>query len=145
MKIIKKWLIAAVSLAFVIMGAGIFVIHESLSDQSLISKPSSPEKIQPYFYKEIGTTAKMETPRKKALPAEQYTAEIFVTRHEDKAKEFVISLHQKGINAFYTPLNRGGDVIFRVRSGIYPSQKQAEDYIDTLAKGFAIRAKLATM
>jgi cell division septation protein DedD len=116
-----------------------------LNDNALISQPSSPEKLIPYFYKEIGTTVKTNTPRKKALPPQQYTAQLLITRSEEEAKKTVLTLSKQGISAFYTPVNRKGEVIYRVRSGIYLSEDQAKAHSEDLARNYKLKATVRAL
>lgn len=145
MQIIHKWILGALTIAFAAVSAGVFIISESLHKHALISQPSSPDRLIPYFYKEIGTTAKTDTPRKKALPPQQYTAQILITRSEDEAKKTVLSLSKQGIGAFYTPVNRKGEVIYRVRSGIYLDEKQAQAHSEELARNYKLKATVRAL
>lgn len=145
MQMIQKWLLGALALAFTAISAGVFIIGESLDKQALISKPSSPVRLIPYFYKEIGTTAKTAVQRKRALPSHQYTAQILVTRSEKEAKRTIISLSKQGISAFYTPFNRGGEVVYRVRSGMYMTIKEAKAHSEQLSRNYKLKTSVKAL
>lgn len=81
----------------------------------------------PFFYTAIGTTQTTEAvpvaPRPN--PKLTYTLEIKVTKSKAEAEKLIDDLSAHGIEAYYTPLSRQGQVVYRVRRGVFPSQKAA--------------------
>lgn len=81
------------------------------------------------FYKSIGKTTANVNARnltKRSKISNKYTLEFKVFNQSRAAEEFVDSLNHRGIEAYYTPFQRNGKVIFRVRRGVFSSKQTAE-------------------
>ncbi|NRA64719.1 MAG: SPOR domain-containing protein [Pseudobacteriovorax sp.] len=108
------------------------------------STDSVAHSIPPLFYDTIGQTPLPPNEgRVEPLEPQKFTIEIQVFRSEKKAQRLVTRLKDKGIESFYTPLNREGTVIYRVRSGIFTSQKQSKEHRERLSK--VLKRELQTM
>lgn len=90
------------------------------------------------FYRSVGTTpASPQHPHANqsqsangdqsnaAMALESYTLEIKLTHSRGEAEREVASLNARGIDAYYTPLQRGPQVVYRVRRGIFPDESLA--------------------
>jgi cell division septation protein DedD len=78
------------------------------------------------FYKSVGVAPEdFKKPTTRTTRKTSYTLEITAVRSKAKADRIVKALAKKSIQAFYTPLNKQGHVIYRIRTGVFPSQKQA--------------------
>ena len=87
-----------------------------------------------FFYQSIGhtgtpsddtqsaTTAMPET-KEKTL----YTLEIKVSDRREEAESLVATLHDQGIDAYYTPLSHAGRVVYRVRQGMFNDTNAAKN------------------
>ena len=76
------------------------------------------------FYNIIGD--KGEGLKTQVTRAEQYTIEVKTFTRQSQAENYIDSLTQKGVTAFFTPVLRNGKVQYLVRVGIYPTQEAAE-------------------
>jgi cell division septation protein DedD len=91
---------------------------------------SGLDKIQtktPIFYQNIGSST--SAPNLQAAEARQssrFTIEITNLSSQSDAEALLIKLKAKGIDGFYTPVRRGGDVIYRVRLGMFNNADDAE-------------------
>ena len=54
-------------------------------------------------------------------------------------------LEDKGITAYYTPINEGGSVVYRVRQGIYSNTKKAQSELTKITKLTKIEGKIITI
>ena len=74
----------------------------------------------PLFYKSVGTAQKAgESLQKTKHLASRYTLEFKVVRERAEAEQEVDRLIDQGVQAFYTPLQNKGHVVYRVRRGVY--------------------------
>ncbi len=84
------------------------------------------ESIATVFYKTIGQAPSLEKASPQRRPdAATFTLEIKVAERRDEAEKVIDMLKELGIKAYYTPLNRGGKVVYRIRHGIFTSAKKA--------------------
>ncbi|SMF79407.1 SPOR domain-containing protein [Pseudobacteriovorax antillogorgiicola] len=117
-----------------------YFIDEATSHGTLSLAPP-PQVHEPLFYFEIGTTPDSDLPA--ALPATpQYTVELSSSQNEKEAQRLVKKLSMEGVEAFYTPLNQRGHVVYRVRSGIYNSREQALKQASFLAREYRIKGQV---
>jgi len=85
------------------------------------------------FYTVIGQTPGDSEDKAPETMQVQYTLEISEAPSEREAIKIVWDLKKKGIEAFFTPLNRAGRVVYRVRNGIYGSESEAAEDQQRLA------------
>jgi len=82
-------------------------------------------------YHTIGNTKQIEQ-----LPAYQadpkYTLEFQIFRDRSDAEKLVNNLIEQGVQAYYTPLQRQGEIIYRVRKGVFESKQLALKAADSL-------------
>ena len=82
-----------------------------------------------FFYESIGTApnaAPDTEPAATGVPSDLFTIELMVFDQRDLAESTVASMQAQGLDAYYTPLNHGGRVVYRVRRGLYPTQDEAQ-------------------
>ena len=95
--------------------------------ENLTSGLDKPHTTTPIFYQNVGSSA--SAPRLQATEARQssrFTIEIANLSSQSDAEALLIKLKAKGIDGFYTPVRRGGDVIYRVRLGMFNNADDAE-------------------
>jgi|GEM_PF-6159365 len=84
---------------------------------------------KPLFYATVGTApldfgaGSLED--QKEFSSESYTLEIKIAYNRLEAEREVASLASRGIDAYYTPLQRGPQVVYRIRRGIFPDESLA--------------------
>jgi hypothetical protein len=78
-----------------------------------------------FFYLAIGTTTPVAYEAPKAGQKLSYTLEIKVTRDRNEAETLIDVLAKDGVEAYFTPLSRQGQVVYRVRRGVFPTQRAA--------------------
>ena len=83
------------------------------------------------FYKSIGED---ETTLVKEEPHIGYTIHLGTFSKKEPAMALVEHLRKEGVNSFYSPVQRGAEVLFHVRSGVYQNQKVALDRATALRK-----------
>lgn len=140
----KRLLIGVLISGSLLAAAFSWMARKNLLTDNLTDEPKqTDESSQAYFYKEIGTTAKNTVASSMLPPRAQYTAEIMTTTRISEAQNSVFRLTAKGLDVFYTPLNRNGEVIFRVRSGVFASKKEAQGHVRHLKQAHQINSQVA--
>ncbi|MBM4254257.1 MAG: hypothetical protein FJ146_20005 [Deltaproteobacteria bacterium] len=82
-----------------------------------------------FFYRSVGSIAASMAATKvepKPTPEALYTVELAVFEQKEEAETLVAALQAQGNDAYYTPLNHQGHVIYRVRRGLFPTEAEAE-------------------
>lgn len=113
------------------------VPFETRADKEVIA--ANPEQV--FFYEKLGLPRPDGSKEGNTPLQEQFVIEILLTKDRDQAQNAVDKLGNVGIDAFYTPLNRRGEVFYRVRAGVFGSRDQAEQSLEGLAKR-GIKGKL---
>jgi hypothetical protein len=107
---------------------------------------SSPMAGREVFYKSLGATpADSDAPKDEAIDNEQFTLEIKVATTRDEAEKTLQLLEGLGITAWYTPLQRHGRVVYRIRRGVFPSQEQARLALQDLKTSQKVDAKIVRL
>ena len=87
-----------------------------------------------FFYEHVGHAPSWDDGREDehedgapATPATTgvYTLEFKVCTSRTDAERVIEDLRHRGVEAYYTPLSRGGQVLFRVRRGFYATDRDA--------------------
>ena len=107
------------------------VTHFSAAGKKLTSRIAQHTKTggQQLFYSSLGTAPQdfgadaMED--QKDFSSESYTLEIKIVFNRLEAEREVAGLTARGIDAYYTPLQRGPQVVYRIRRGIFPDESLA--------------------
>lgn len=131
----KKTFLVLGSLVLIIF-TGIFLISFTLkqtggaksSPANLAKKenhPASSSGEDTTFYDAVGTS-----PRSTITPARtqatRFTIELASFNTQAEAESLLIKLKARGIEGFYTPLRRGGTVVYRVRLGMFSNPEDAK-------------------
>ena len=101
------------------------------------NKPSAAATVDSddgsFFYQSIGHagTPTDDTPPATTNTAEikektLYTLEFKVSERREDAESMVATLHDQGLDAYYTPLSNGGRVVYRVRQGLFNDSNTAK-------------------
>lgn len=89
---------------------------------------------KPLFYSAIGDAPAATQEPVNLAPLDQYTLELGVAQDQNEAMTKILQLEKMGIRAFYTPLQNGGRVIYRIRKGIYGDLTKAQQDLAYLQK-----------
>lgn len=131
----KKTFLVLGSLVLIIF-TGIFLVSFTLKQtRGAKSSPASLAKKESYpastssedttFYDAVGTS-----PRSTLSPARKqatrFTIELASFNTQAEAESLLIKLKSRGIEGFYTPLRRGGTVVYRVRLGMFSNPEDAK-------------------
>ena len=95
--------------------------------ENLTNALDKPQTTAPIFYQNVGSST--SAPGLQATEARQtsrFTIEIANLSSQSDAEALLIKLKAKGIDGFYTPVRRGGEVIYRVRLGMFNNADDAE-------------------
>lgn len=89
-------------------------------------KTQEPPLAPVFPYTRLGTESPDPAQEAQQVPARQYTVEIAVLEQKDKATQLVRAFNDRGLKAYFTPYNYKGLVYFRVRLGVYGTEKDAQ-------------------
>lgn len=78
------------------------------------------------FYRTLGGEEKTKGQRNSPSQELGFTVELGVVRRESEARKMIDDFSKVGIEAYYTPLQQKGHVIFRVRRGVFDHEDAAE-------------------
>jgi hypothetical protein len=101
--------------------------------------PGAPSNGETPFYKSIGRGIAMSehlTGRRKVLDSQgkSFVIEFLLTKKRSEAESLVASLQKKGITAYYMPLQREGEIFYRVRSMIFANESMASSELARMKK-----------
>lgn len=116
----------SVFIAAITLGITILILSgETTVDELKNTVTNQPATV---FYKTIGQAPDLSTLSQgtKAVLQNTYTLEIKVANSRGEAEKIIDQLQRQGIKAYFTPLNRGGQIVYRVRYGIYKTQSAAD-------------------
>lgn len=97
------------------------------------------------FYNHLGSAVDAEPPRIPAAPfgdGEKFTLEVDVANDRNAAINEVEKLAAQGVQAFFTPYERKGQIYYRIRLGIFSSQSDALQHSRELAIVKGMKTKL---
>ncbi len=106
-------------------------------DRSLTTAPAaashqSTGEPKAVFYTSVGgSLATNQAPNDTPIMSNRYTIEVAQVTSQAEAEQLLLQMKSRGIDGFYTPVRRGGQVIYRIRLGVYVS---ADDAAKTLTK-----------
>jgi len=124
----------SISLFVFLLSFTIFAVtHFSGNANNLASRTNQSHAVsahnEPLFYSSIGTApidfAADAAEDQRGFSSESYTLEIKIAYSRNEAEQIVSSLTTRGIDAYYTPLQRGPQVVYRIRRGIFPDESLA--------------------
>lgn len=122
-----KWLLALCSFLGAIFGASLALVRLGSRPEGEPREQAHSQDASEVFYHRLGAAplgyadggAKTGTPQ-------SYTLEIQLKNRSDEAEALIDELKSKGVDAYYTPLARGGQVVYRVRHGVYNDAELAK-------------------
>ena len=135
LRLIAILVLAVVTGTFVVATANKKIRHkhltkispESTSEDVITKEESARPAVKPLFYTSVGGStqgSKRDTPSNKLNS--RYTIELATLKTQGEADELLLKLKTRGIDGFYTPTRRGGEVLYHVRLGIFTNQDDAE-------------------
>lgn len=103
------------------------------------------DEVQP-FYTSIGTSRFENHLRGDAAALRPtFTLEFSVFSNKSEAENMIDKLAKLGVDGYYTPFQREGRVLFRVRKGVYPNEQLALKAADDLLRVKSIDAKIVRL
>lgn len=86
---------------------------------------ASTSEAEQIFYNAVGSSPK-QRPVNQKKQSTRFTIELAHFNSQDEAEALLMKLKDKGIEGFYTPMRRGGTVIYRVRLGMFANPDDAK-------------------
>jgi hypothetical protein len=112
---------------FVLLGLGTFYLRTNKLAE--LSKPVGIEvKAEKLFYSSIGEIEIKENKisSTEPEPSQRYTLEFKTVKTQREAIDLVDHLTHRGLDGYYTPIQKNGVLIFLVRQGIYNLRQDAQ-------------------
>jgi cell division septation protein DedD len=98
---------------------------ETLSPVAATAAKIGEEK--PLFYTSVGGSApSSDGPAAPPKVSTRYTIELGTVKSQADAESMLLRLKDRGIDGFYTPMRRSGQVVFHVRIGLFANSDDAE-------------------
>ena len=99
------------------------------------------------FYSSLGATPAdaSQAASDAAEIAPQYTIEVKIAKSRDEAEAELRRLANLGITAYYTPLQRQGRVVYRVRRGVFKELPDAELAAREMTTNLKVSAKVVRL
>ncbi|MFK7871637.1 MAG: SPOR domain-containing protein [Oligoflexales bacterium] len=63
-----------------------------------------------------------------AIPEGDYTLQLGVSYSRSEAEKVIYQLKQSGVDAFYTPMILEDRMVYKIRSGWFMTQSEAQDF-----------------
>ncbi|MEI6832796.1 MAG: SPOR domain-containing protein [bacterium] len=96
------------------------------------------------FYNAVGSSPKAaSSPVPKQ--ATRFTIELASFNNQTEAESLLMRLKSRGIDGFYTPLRRGGTVIYRVRLGMFANPDDANKVLAKVNSAAQVNGVVAKM
>ena len=122
-----KMIVAFMLTPLLALAMGYWLLNRlSLPQAPLKHKVKITARPEPLFYRSVGLPRPVDERVEVAKSEPKYTLELMVTGDIEAAKKMVSDLNKKGVDAFYTPFNRQGDIRYRVRFGLFPTEAIAQ-------------------
>ena len=111
-----------------LVATGIGVVSWQLQDPARPDETATATRLgqKRLFYGQIGTTPAPPLVRNVRENRKQFTIELASTRSREQAEKLLTGFGSSGIEAWFTPLNHEGRVIYRIRTGMFTSREAAE-------------------
>ena len=138
-------IIFKILLAFAIFSSILITLNKFFS-KNIISKdkenPLTQSQEQTLFYKTIGQYKSPQKNNQHIKLENQYTLEFDIQNSQKEALELIDHLAKKGVTAYYTPLQKNGKVIYRVRKGVFANMKEAKSIAQKMKNKQKISSKV---
>lgn len=136
-----------------VLSGGIWVMHHrplTIQQKPISSTPPSAQQEKPkwLFYNSIGDNPpqKLVSDFEQSNPTQRlYTLEVKIVKDLNVAQRTVDQLQKKGVEAYYTPLQNNGQVIYRIRVGAFVNKNSADLKSSALLKNRQIKSKVIRM
>lgn len=139
-KILKLLLALSLFICLIISG-GWLAFHRAPTDKKVVShKTRAPlQRDIPLFYRTIGEkidrNLKANAPKASSVAnvGSKFTIEVLVTTQRERAQDIVKELKTMGVDAFYSAFNQNGTVFYKVRSGIFSTEMEANLHLKKIS------------
>ncbi len=130
--IITTFVVGVPTVAF--LAAKITSKRKSASASVNIAASSKNETEKPLFYDSIGSSDPDSAVTKGTQRVIRYTVNVKTVRTREEAEHILANLSAAGLSGYYTPVRQKEHVLYHVRLGIYPDEREATNTLATLQK-----------
>ena len=114
--------------------------HESLNSSA------AKKQQNPLFYTSAGgSSPDKATEINSPKTSSRFTIEIANLTSQSEAETLLLNLKSKGIDGFYTPVRRGGEVYYRVRIGMFSNAEDAQKNLSKIAAAVKIKGTVSKL
>jgi cell division septation protein DedD len=115
----------------------------SLASRAPSTPPPAPKAV---FYTSVGGSSPTSNDSSSANRiSSRFTIEIAALSSQSDAEHLLMKLKSKGIDGFYTPVRRSGEVIYRVRTGMFTNMDDAEKSLLKVASLSNVKGTVAKL
>lgn len=118
-------------------------IPSDVQQERLKTVSETPKAV---FYSSVGGSSPLESATQ--VPeriSRRYTIELGTLESQKDAESLLLNLKSKGIDGFYTPTRRGGQVYYHVRLGLFTNQDEAEQNLKKIATRVNLQGRVAKL
>ena len=118
------------------------------TEQPTKPEASAPKEAEekPLFYTSVGgSSPSADSPSSTARVSTRYTIELATVKSQADAESMLIRLKDRGLDGFYTPVRRGGQVLFHVRIGMFSNADDASQNLKKIAARANIQGRVAKL
>ena len=121
---------------------------KTLSGESQLSDKKSGDS--EFFYQVIGNIPEFSQKNQIASNAndqfqDKFTLEVDVSPTQGEAELLLDTLRKDGVVAYYTPIQMGDKVVYRVRKGVFANKKLAAAAQSNMASKHGIKSKIVKL
>lgn len=123
------------------------VLFVYFAKKNLFSSDTSEEipsylKMEPLSYESIGNYPQIDETATSTNQDHEFTLELGTCEDKTCIEKTLENLYKSGVDAFYTPTESEGKMIYRIRRGIFNSRQLAEKAQAALIKSKKINSKV---
>lgn len=114
--------------------------------QAASQEPIKSTDEKPIFYTSVGGSSPSgDVQQSSGKVSTRYTIELGTVNSQADAESMLLRLKDRGIDGFYTPMRRGGRVIFHVRIGLFASADDAQQSLKKIAARANVSGRVARL
>jgi cell division septation protein DedD len=114
------------------------------SAQTKIARERSDQELAAASYDSVGGAPK-QAPNLPNKLAARFTIELSSLNTQAQAEALLLKLRSRGIEGFYTPVRRGGQVIYKVRLGMFTSPQEAKKVLAKVNASAAVNGVVSKL
>lgn len=115
------------------------------SNAKSLEVTSKKTATNPLFYDSIGSSNPEAALTNASQRVVRYTVNVRTVRTQEEAERILANLTSVGLVGYYTPVRQKDHVLYHVRLGIYPDEREATNTLATLQRKAKIAGSVAKL